>query len=152
MRKINILILLSLAACSLISCSNNLKHNRVENIDEYKLDIFSKDETIKLTNTKRNFDFFNDRTIPYLSIEEFVDVYSNYLPNNPGRKKMTSKYVVCTYDKVATVINSNNNTRCVIDYNKQKATFDCYSGFITRALDSSGPGDYISTILMMTIS
>lgn len=146
MRKINILILFSLAVCSLISCSNNLKHSRVENIDEYKLDILSKGETIKLTNTKRNFDFFNDRTIPYLSIEEFVDVYSNYLSNNPSGKKMTSKYVVCTYDKVATVINSNNNTRCIIDYNKKSATFDSYSGFVTRALDSSGPGDYISTI------
>lgn len=146
MKRINILILFPMVVCSLASCGNNLKHTRVENVDEYVLDIFSKDERIKLSNTKRNFDFFNDRTIPYLSIEEYVDTYTNYIARDTTGQKIMSKYVVCTYDKVATVINSHNNSRCVIDYNKQTATFDSYSGFLTRALDSSGPGDYISTM------
>lgn len=146
MKRMKLLFLIPFAISSLASCNSEqpLKHTRVENVDEYALNVFSP-EPISMTNDKRNFDFFNDRTIPYLSIEEYINDYVNSLADTQTGRKAFSKYVVLTNGKVTTIVNSHNNSKCVVDYSKKTATFDSYSGFLAKSLDSSGPGDYIST-------
>lgn len=149
MKKLSFIIIVPLLCSSLFSCNQDetLKHTRVENVDEYTLNVFEPEHLIDPTGETRNYDFFNNRTIPYLSIEEYFDTYGNFMASSKEGYKHYSKYVVFTHDKETTIVNSHNNSRCVIDYNKKTATFDSYSGFLTKANDSSGPGDYISTYL-----
>lgn len=151
MKRLNFVIFLPIAIASLSGCnasgSRVKSHTRVENVEEYSVDVFNPSNPITTTGEKRNFDFFNDRTIPYLSIEEYVDTYANYIANSQSGALSTSKYVVYTSRFSSTIINSHTDSRCVIDFNRKTATFDSYSGFITSSVSSNGAGDYISTNL-----
>ncbi len=74
----------------------------------------------------------------------FFDSYGNLIASSEEGKTLYSRYTVVTYDHNVVVTNSKNDSTCFLNFDNQTATFSSYSGFTTKNIDSSGPGDYIS--------
>lgn len=136
----------SICGCSSDKTPQVKKHVFLDNVEEYAPVIIRETEgepAIKRTENKHSFHLFNDRLIPYLSLDEYFSSYCD-LYSFRYTADTFIRYSVVTNRKHVKITNPKNDSYSIVDFDRQTVTFSSYTEFTTNSKLAKHSGDCIT--------